>query len=275
MERVKQVDKKSLIIIITYVITAIFWLCLTLKTPDPESRAGYYLQIFLFLIPLFGSIVGFMNARLWGGFRSAVGRAIIFLSLGTLTWAIGMLIWNYYIFLAKVEIPYPSIADLAFILSWPLWTIGFIELSKATGARFALRKIKGRVLLTVIPLAVIFASYYLLIDIARDGVIEWSTGGLKLFFDLFYPIGDVVILTVALMLFSLSYNFLGGRYRSAVWMLIAAFILNYFSDFLFSYTTTKETYFNGHFVDFLFATTMFVLSLGLSMLDVKLLNKSK
>ena len=124
-------------------------------------------------------------------------------------------------------------------------------------------------------MAVIFASYYLLIVVGRGGVIEWSTGGLKLFFDLFYPIGDVVILTVALMLFSLSYNFLGGRYKMAVWVLIAAFISNYFADFLFSYTTTKETYFNGHFVDFLFATTMFILSLGLCMLDVKLLNKKE
>ena len=268
-------NKKNLIIIITYIITAIFWLVLTLKTKHSASEAGYYFQIFLFVIPLVGSLIGFSNAKLWGGFRSAVGRAITFLSLGTLTWAIGMLIWNYYIFLAQVEVPYPSLADVAFILSWPLWTVGFIELSKATGVKFALRQTKGKILFIIIPLVVTLASYYLLITVARAGVIEWSSGGLKLFFDLFYPIGDVVILAVAFMLFSLSYNFLGGRYKTAVWVLIMAFVFNYFSDFLFSYTTTKETYFNGHFVDFLFATTMFILSLGLSMLDVKLLNKNE
>src|SRR5204863_526672 len=113
-------------------------------------------------------------------------------------------------YISNTDVPYPSFADVAYILSWPLWTIGFIELSKATGARFALRKSKGKILFAAIPLLVIFASYYLLIVVARGG--EWSSnGGLKLFFDLFYPIGDVVILTIALMLFSLSYNFLGGR----------------------------------------------------------------
>ena len=138
-------NKKNLIIIITYIITAIFWLVLTLKTKHSASEAGYYFQIFLFVIPLVGSLIGFSNAKLWGGFRSAVGRAITFLSLGTLTWAIGMLIWNYYIFLAQVEVPYPSLADVAFILSWPLWTVGFIELSKATGVKFALRQTKGKI----------------------------------------------------------------------------------------------------------------------------------
>lgn len=268
-------SRKSLIIIIIYLITAVFWLVLTWKTGYSASRAGYYFQIFLFVIPLVGSLIGFVNAKLWGGFKSAVGRATLFLSFGTLTWSIGMLIWNYYIFIAKVDIPYPSFADLAFILSWPLWTIGFIELSKATGVKFALRKTKGKILFIIIPLMVTIASYYLLVTVARGGVIDFSSGGLKLFFDLFYPIGDVVILAVALMLLSLSFNFLGGKYKIAVWLLILAFITNYFSDFLFSYTTTKGTYFNGHFVDFLFATTMFILSLGLSMLDVKLLNKNK
>lgn len=268
-------NKKSLLIIIIYIITVVFWLFLTFKTGYAESKAGYYFQIFLFVIPLVGSFIGFSNAKLWGGFKSAVGKAIIFLSLGTLTWALGMLVWNYYIFLAQVEVPYPSLADLAFILSWPLWTWGFTELSKATGVKFALRKDKGKILLVIIPIVATIISYYLLIIVARDGVIDWSSGGLKLFFDLFYPIGDVVILIIALMLFSLSYNFLGGRYKIAVWLLVLAFVSNYFSDFIFSYTTTKETYFNGHFVDFLFATTMFILSLGLSMLDVKLLNKNK
>jgi len=266
-------SKKNLILIIIYIATALFWLFLTFNSRHSESEAGYYLQIFLFIIPFVGSVIGFSNARLWGGFRSSVGRAITFLSLGTLTWSIGMLIWNYYIFLAQVEVPYPSLADLGFILSWPLWTIGFIQLFKATGAKFALRESKGKILFVGIPLMVTLASYYLLIVVGRGGVIEWSSGGLKLFFDLFYPIGDVVILAIALMLFSLSYNFLGGHYRKAVWFLTAAFVANYFSDFLFSYTTTQETYFNGHFVDFLFATTMFILSLGLSMLDTQLLSK--
>lgn len=251
-----------------YAVTAIFWIYLTVKTGHSASDAGLYLQILLFVIPFVGALVGLKNAAHWGGFGSAVGRAIIFLSLGTLTWSMGMLFWNYYIFIAKVEVPYPSLADAAFILSWPLWALGVVSLSKATGVKYALRHIKGKLLLVVIPIVAIIASYYLLVTVARGGVIELDgSNGLKLFFDLFYPIGTAVILTMALTFYGLSMDFLGGKYKTPIVTLVVAFLVNFFADFTFSYTTTNETYFNGHFADFLFVTAMFLLALSLSRLS--------
>lgn len=102
-----------------YFLTAALWIWLTIATGHTAHPAGLYLQIILFLVPFLGAFAGFRNAQLWGGFKSALGKAVTFLSLGTLTWSVGMLFWNYYIFLAKVEVPYPSLADAAFILSWP------------------------------------------------------------------------------------------------------------------------------------------------------------
>ena len=257
------------IISIIYVATAVFWALLTIYTGHTSNRAGLYLQIILFIIPFLGALAGFINSRLWGGLKSAIGKAIIFISLGTLTWSIVMLAWNYYIFVAKVEVPYPSWADAAFILSWPLWAIGVLFLAKAKGVKFALRQAKGKVLLFIVPLIAIVASYYLLVEVARDGVIELDVSNAwKLFFDLFYPIGSAVILTIALTFFSLSRDFLGGRYKAPVIILIVAFLVNYLSDFVFSYTTTNGTYFNGHFVDFLFLTAMYLLARSLSLMVI-------
>lgn len=259
--------KTSKMISIIYIIATAYWLLLTLATGHSAHQGGLYLQIFLFAAPLFGGLVGFRNARSWGGLKSAVGRAIIFLSLGMLTWAFGMLIWNYYIFFARVEVPYPSLADVGFALSVPLWAWGIAELSKATGVRFSLHRMGGKILFVVIPVLVTIISYYLLIEVARGGVIEWTSDGLKLFFDLFYPVGDIIILSVAVMLPILSYNFLGGLYKYSIVIICLGFGTMYFADFLFSYTTTKGTYFNGHFVDFLFVTAMSILSFALSTLD--------
>jgi len=250
-----------------YIATIIFWILLTIYTGHTSHEAGLYLQILLFIIPFLGALVGFRNARLWGGFKSAVGKAVTFLSLGTLTWSIGMLLWNYYIFLAQVEVPYPSLADAAFILSWPLWTLGVFFLSKTTGVKFALRKVQGKVMLLIIPLIAVVASYYLLIVIARGGTFELDfTDKLKVFFDLFYPIGSAVIITIALTFYGLSSTLLGGKYKKPIVILILGFVANFFSDFTFSYTTTNETYFNGHFVDFMFVTAMFLIATSLSLL---------
>lgn len=258
----------SKLISIIYFITAVFWIFLTIKTGHTSHEAGLYFQILLFVIPFIGALVGLRNALLWGGFKSAVGKAVLLLSLGTLTWSIGMLIWNYYIFIAKVEVPYPSLADVAFILSWPLWALGVTYLSRATGVKFALRSAKGKILLFVVPIIAMAASYYMLVEVARGGVIELDFSSLsKLFFDLFYPIGTAVILAMALTFFALSLDFLGGRYKKPIVILILAFIVNYLSDFTFSLTTTNETYFNGHFVDFLFVTAMYLLAMSLSLMN--------
>jgi hypothetical protein len=261
----------SILITLIYSVTAAFWIILTVKTGHTEHPYGLYLQLVLFLVPFLGGIFGLKNARAWGGMKSAVGKAVTFLSLGTLTWSLGMLAWNYYIFLAKVEVPYPSLADAFFILSWPLWTLGVVFLSKATGVKFALRAAKGKAILFFVPLLAIVASYYLLVVVARGGVLDLEgASGWKLFFDLFYPIGTAVILALGLTFFSLSMDFLGGIYKKAITILILGFIVNYLSDFTFSLTTTKETYFNGHFVDILFLTAMYLLSLSVSIMSPKL-----
>jgi len=243
-----------------------FWFFLA-SNPENTS-AGLQMQLLLFVIPLIGAIVGFCNANRWGGLKSYLGKAVGFVSAGTLFWAIGMLIWCYYIFIAKVEIPYPSFADAAFILSWPLWTIGVLHLSKATGVKFALREISGKILIVVVPLVAIALAYYLLVPVARGGVIDFDpTQTWKLFFDLFYPIGSAVIFTLTLTFFTLSSGFLGGKYRLPIVILMLAFLVNFFADITFSYTTTNETYFNGYYPDMLFATGMFLFSLSLALIS--------
>jgi two-component system, sensor histidine kinase PdtaS len=259
------------ILILIYTVTAALWILLTLKTGHSSHEAGLYLQMVLFIVPFLGSIFGIRNAESWGGLKSAVGKAVMFLSLGTLTWSLGMLAWNYYIFIAMVEVPYPSLADVFFILSWPLWALGVFFLSKATGVKFALRQAKGKAIIVAVPLLAAAASYYLLVVVARGGVLELDgTNGWKLFFDLFYPIGTAVILAMALTFFSLSMDFLGGLYKKPITILILGFIVNYLADFTFSLTTTSGTYFNGHFVDMLFLTAMYFIALSLSIMSPKL-----
>lgn len=254
----------ALISTLIYAGTVLFWVYITMQG---DQLGGLYLQLLLFIVPTIGSMIGFWNAAKWGGFQSALGRAVACISAGTFAWAIGMLFWNYYIFVAEVEIPYPSFADAAFILSWPLWTAGVIYLSRATGVRFALRELRGKVLFFLMPVIASIASYYLLIVVARGGIIEFDvTNFWKIFFDLFYPIGSAVIFTITLTFFSLTSTYLGGRYRTPILLLLAAFLVNFIADVMFSYTTTNETYFNGHFVDLLFVTGMYLFALSLSLM---------
>ncbi|MBI2610417.1 hypothetical protein HYW60_00560 [Candidatus Kaiserbacteria bacterium] len=228
-----------------------------------------YGVLFLGFIPVFGGIHGITLAKAWGGFQSAVGRGIMLLSLGLISWGIGTYIFSgVYNFILSVEVPYPSLADVGYILALPLWAAAMIQLSRATGAKYGLRKGSGKIALLAIPTVVILISYYLLVVVARGGAIPTSDEGLlKLFFDLAYPIGDVVILTLATLVYGLSYSYFGGMYKKAIYTILFGFVLMYVADFSFSYTTTLETWYPGDWVDLLFTTAVLTLALGVAMLD--------
>ncbi len=245
-----------------------YWIVNEVFNYKNPNGLTYWYQFVFGLIPLIGGVAGLTTvARSWGGFKSYLGRALSFLSLGLITWGIGQMFWSYFTISQISEVPYPSLADVGYVVSWPLWAIGMINLSKSTGVKFGLRQIRGKIALFIIPIIALASSYWLLFRVARDGMIDTGGGTWKLFFDLAYPMGDVVILTLALLVFGLSFNYLGGKFKWSIRFIIAGFILNYFTDFTFSYTTTKGTYYNGHWVDLMFPTVMFLLALGILSFD--------
>ena len=268
-----KLSSSSKIIISLFLLTIVFWIGLFFIADDELlENLRRFTQIPLIIIPLVGGLFGLKNAFNWGGMKSVLGRSVLGISLGLIAWAGGMVIWNYYLFFTDIEVPYPSLADAIFILSWPLWTYGLLQLSRAIGVKFALKNLSNKKNIFFISGIAILLSVYLLFGVARDWSVSFDELGLKLFFDLFYPIFSIIIATLVLLIYWLSKNFLGGIYKSSILMLFVGFILNYTADFTFSYTTTKETYFNGHFVDLLFTVAMFTLSLGLSMLNSNILN---
>jgi hypothetical protein len=235
-----------------------------------ETEANYWYQFAFGLIPLVGGILGIVKAKAWGFFRSFVGRAIFFLSAGLTSWGIGQMFWSvYYNLILRVEIPYPSLADVGYILAIPLWALGIVNLSKATGARFSVKHLRGQILLLTIPIGAIILSYYLLFVLARGGSIPVDGDGVKLFFDFAYPLGDLVILTLSLLVYGLSFTYLGGKYKIPIICIIFGFIIMYLADFSFSFVTTNMTYYNGHWVDILFPTAMVFMAIGINSFDTK------
>jgi len=255
------------IIVAIFTGMAAWWIFININSYQNTTNNFLY-GAALGILPIISSIFGLINAKKWGGFHSIMGKAVIFLSLGLLTWGVGTLVFAYYNIFLNVEVPYPSIADLFYIISWPLWSLSMVNLSKATGVKFQLKKMSGRLALSVIPLITILISYYMLIVVARggSGFIDLSGSLLKTFFDLAYPIGDVVILTIALLLYGLSFNYLGGRFKWPIIMVLMGFVMNYLGDFTFVYTVTKETYFVANWVDLLYTITFFLIGLGISLL---------
>lgn len=272
----------KVITLIVFVITTLLWIIFITYTKNSALYEGpvfeYVLKPFLIgmtILPILGGMLGLQKAQMWGGWRSAIGRSLIALALGLIAWGLGMCVWNYYLFFTDTEVPYPSLADLFFTMIWILWTYSMIEISKATGAKYGFRKVGGKTLGLIVAVAVVLISYYLLFTVARQGAIDLSGDASSNLLAILYPLGDVSILLSTVLVFILSYKFLGGRYKIPILILLLGFTLNYIADVIFVFTTTTGTYFNGHISDFLYVVMLFTLSMGLSKMDPEFLQNTK
>ncbi len=241
-----------------------------------EQQINYYWQVGMGLSALYFSIIGIMTAAKWNWLKSGVGRGVFFISLGTLMWSIGQLGWSYYLFTdPSTQSPPSHLLDIVDISAIPLWFTGVLMLSKATGARYGLRKVKGQILVVVVSIIMISLSYYFLVVVARGGTAYFAQPFWKEFFDLGYSVGDAVIATIAIVIFALSWKVLGGRFKLPISIILAGFILLYFADFAFSYMDGRGEYYNGDVVDLLYMLTIAAFGLGVNMLDPSNLHSVK
>jgi hypothetical protein len=251
-----------------FLLNIIYWIGIqtsNIKTLPINLLFSFSTAVLAFV----GGVMGLFVSRHWGGRKSAVGKAIQLMSIGTISWSLGNFVWSYYTFFLHTDIPYPSLADVGYISAVPLWMIGVFYLSKATGAKYSLKKKSGQFYLIILPIITFVISYYLLVTVARGGQITSGGGFLKTFFDFAYPLGDVIIITIALLMYGLSFRYLGGNYKWPVLITLIGYLVMFSADFTFSYTTTIGTYYNGSYPDMLFAAAMFVISFGINSFDAK------
>jgi hypothetical protein len=211
------------------------------------------------LIALFGSIIGFVTARRWGGHKTVLGKALLFFSFGLLAQEAGQLILNYYIYVSKIQIPYPSLGDIAYSVSTLSYLCGGLFLAKAVGIKYSLKSTKYRALAGIVPLVLFIASFVIFL---HHYVYDFHHP-LTVFLNLFYPLGDATYIAMGIVAFLLSRKMLGGIMRAGILILILALILQYSADFSFLYASSRASYLAGNHVDLLYLISYFVTTTAL------------
>jgi len=244
------------------VVLLVFWLVLFL-TGTTEGPYNYWYSFLFGLIPLVGGAFAMAGSRTWGGLKTALGKAIFFVGLGVFLWGCGELIWSYYNFVLNTPAPYPSLADLGFAPSIFFYGLGAFYLSKITGAKFGLRNSLAKFFAIIAPFVILAISYYLLVMVARGGVLvpEGETL-LKTILDLAYPFGDFLALAIAIIISGLSFKYMGGRYTTDIVAILLGLGVMFLGDMAFSYATTVGTYYNGNWGDLLLTLGTFLLTFG-------------
>ena len=256
----KKISLKLVLLSLTLAIV-IFGLVFEPSKASPSSARYVLSNLGQFLIILLAALIGFEGSKFFT-LKSSLGKSTFYISLGILCWGFGALLWLYYNLLAKIEVPYPSIADIGFLAIIPLVVVGLSHLLRYAQIKLNFATI---IRLSILPfLVLIFTFFFFIWDKLAENV-----GLLTKILNILYPLGDALFLSISLTLLIMTFGSSFGKVLTrSLLVLSLGFAFEAIADFSFSYTTTMGTYYSGNWVDIIFALAFFTIGVGMYLLHL-------
>jgi len=155
--------------------------------------------------------------------------------LGLGFWAAAEAVWAYYVFVLNIEVPYPSIADVFYLVAYPFIGYFLYRGNKMLGEK---ENAGNKLIATAITITVVaFTFNIFLVQIIESsiGFSSLTTDDLTLLLlSVAYPILDGILLVPAIMIL---YSAIRNHRESLTWILLAAsMLLTVIADTGFGYT---------------------------------------
>jgi diguanylate cyclase (GGDEF)-like protein len=175
----------------------------------------------------------------------------LFIGAATASWAVGELIWSYYELISDRETPFPSLADLGFLLFPAFALLGLLLRPSSAFAG------TGRIRVLLDGVMVASALFVVSWETALGSVYHGGAANtFALIVGLAYPASDVIMLTVAVLFVVHS------RTQRSDLVLVAGLVAMSIADSGFSYQTATGTYHTGSFVDIVWCAAFLLMGLS-------------
>ncbi len=247
------------IAIAIFVFFTLWWIYIQSSSTTTDTLQHQIFAASYGLMAIWGGVWGILISRKWGFFKSLFGRSILMFSLGLLAQEFGQLMYSFYIYFLKIEVPYPSLGDLGYFGSIPLYIYGAYLLGKASGLKIGLKGFENKIAAVLIPLGMVLAGYFLFV---QGHKIDMSAP-LRTLLDFGYPLGQAIYISFALLTYFLSRNLLGGVMRSKIFFIVIALMVQFLADYTFLFQASRETWYAGGLNDYLYLASYSLMTLGL------------
>jgi diguanylate cyclase (GGDEF)-like protein/PAS domain S-box-containing protein len=175
------------------------------------------------------------------------------MALSAFSWATGEVAWSYYELLLGHQVPFPSLADLGYLMAVPFATAGVLCFPSAPSRATSMAR-------TILDGVLIAGSLFLISWSSVLGTVYRSGSG-NLVADLIglaYPISDVVIGTMVIILAARTPR----DVRLPLFLLAGGLVANLLADSGFAYLTTTNTYGPGSAIDSGWAAGYFLIAIA-------------
>ena len=184
--------------------------------------------------------------------RGRMRLAWALLGASALMWTAGEAAWCFFELILKQQVPFPSAADAGFLAAVPLAVAGvaFFPGSHRTASRLA-SLLDGAIIagaLLLISWATVLGAVYLA---GFDSTLSMLLG-------LAYPISDIVIAVMALLLLGRT----AGSARLPLLLVVAGLFANLLADSAFAYLTAGNSYGKVQLIDTAWVAGYLLIALG-------------
>ena len=175
-------------------------------------------------------------------------------SLAMLLWLLGESMWAVYTLWYSIPIPYPSIADIFWLVGYLPLLISLIVQVWPLREVFATKQMRATIILMFA-----LASALLVGLVPPTYASSLGEGFATLAISLAYPLLDVALLSVALPMVLL---FRKGTFWRPFLFITIGLVLTFVADVLFTWTNLNGTYYDGNYLELFFHWSYLTLTYG-------------
>lgn len=230
-------------------LSILYWALFQLYTfNDIKDLNGFIFGIILAVMAFVSGVFTLVRSFEWEFFKSYLGKSMFFISLALFSWGIGQVIFLMSSIYPNLE----NVYDYIFVLIDPFYLIGIFFISKSLNT---FKEIVSSFKVFLIPLFVFAINMFFFSLLRNEEVISSFT---NFDFNVLFILGSIILSTFVISILILSGKKIGGRFKSALYLILIALLLQYLADNLFEINEVFQT--NGSLADLIFfLSILFVL----------------
>jgi len=243
----QRLERPAVTTVAVAAVALVIYAVITLVRPVSDQFMLVFGNVALTVYPLFCTVMSLLG---WRRVRSGPRAGLLVLGASSAAFTVGQGAWAYYELIAHRPLPFPSLADVGFLLCVAQLVIGM-----------ALMVPRGRPKLRIgldgalIATSLLYLSWaFLLGPILSSGVVSGLAGALLLA----YPVADVVMVSIALIILTA----VGREHRRGLLAIAIGGISFGLADSAFAYLTYVGVYTSGGAVVIGWAIGFFLVGFG-------------
>lgn len=258
MITLKRLTYINIVILVSYLI---FWV---ISSFIPNFVFDSYNSLLAAIVSLLLSLSAMYSASIFNTFGKYFKVPALLISMGLICNGLGDLFW-YFLGMTGDGIPYPSIADIWYVLFYPITFLGlYILFAYINKAELSLSKFIH--FITISAFILFLLGIFFSLKYTSLGFISILNVDIASLFDMLYLLADVFLLLHVLIILGFISNYPDVEHHliSPLYMITFSLIIVFVADVLFGYLTETGSYTSTGFTELLYLFFVFFMSTATS-----------